>query len=74
MPTHPGVNPQFDLNHFSMAERQAIMRLSQQFYITRAAKSVQTGNSSYRVFLMRPTEAMSRRARNYHNVCELRDV
>ena len=59
MPTHPGVNPKFDLQHFSMAERQAIMRLAQQFYITRSVQAVQIGNSNYRAFLMRPTEGMS---------------
>ena len=59
MPTYPGVNPNFDLNHFLMAERQPIMRLSRQFYITRAANMVQMGNSAYRSFLMRPTDGMS---------------
>src|ERR1700730_13794661 len=59
MPTHPGVNPNFDLNHFPMAERQPIMRLAQQFYNTRTAKMVQMGNSAYRSFLMRPTDGMS---------------
>jgi hypothetical protein len=59
MPTHPGVNSIFDLDHFPLGERQAIMRLAQQFYITRAAKSVAMGNSSYRAFLMRPTDGMS---------------
>jgi hypothetical protein len=36
-----------------------IMRLSQHFYITRAADSTQVGNSQYRAFLMRPAEGVS---------------
>jgi hypothetical protein len=59
MPTHPGVNALFDLTAFPLGERQVIMRLSRHFYITRAAKSTQVGNSEYRSFLMRPTEGMS---------------
>ena len=59
MPTRPGVNPIFDLNHFTLAERQPIMRLARHFYITRAAKAVQMGNSVHRAFLMRPTDGMS---------------
>jgi len=60
MPTHPGVNPLFDMKHFPLAERQPIMRLAQQFYITRAARPVQmSSNSSYRSFLMRPSDGMS---------------
>jgi hypothetical protein len=59
MPTTPGINPNFELNTFTMAERQAIMRLAQHFYVTRAARPTQIGNSDYRAFLMRPTEAMS---------------
>jgi len=59
MPTHAGVNPIFELAHFPPPERQAIMRLAQHFYVTRAAKSVQIGNSSYRGFLVRPTDDMS---------------
>lgn len=42
-----------------MAERQAIMRLAQQFYVTRAAHDVQQGNSTYHAFLMRPSDGMS---------------
>jgi hypothetical protein len=41
-----------------MAERQALMRLAQQCYVTRVAQPIQIGNSSYRAFLMRPTEGM----------------
>ena len=59
MPTRPGVNSSFDLSAFTMAERQAIMRLSQHFYVTRAARPTQIGKSDYRAFLMRPTEEMS---------------
>jgi hypothetical protein len=59
MPTHPGVNKIFDLKHFSMPERQVIMRLGEHFYITRAARPTQIANSHYRAFLMRPTDAMS---------------
>jgi hypothetical protein len=59
LPTRPGINPNFELNTFTMAERQAIMRLGQHFYITRAARPTQIGNSDYRAFLMRPTEEMS---------------
>jgi hypothetical protein len=59
MPTYRGVNPQFMLAEFPIAERQVIMRFAQHFYITRAAKSVQVGNSNYRSFLMRPTEGVS---------------
>jgi hypothetical protein len=59
MPTFPGVNPIFELAAFPLSERQAIMRFSRHFYITRAAQSVQVGNSNYRAFLMRPTEDVS---------------
>lgn len=59
MVTNPGVNSSFQMVTFTLAERQAIMRLSRHFYITRAADSIQVGNSSYRAFLMRPTEAVS---------------
>ncbi|WP_375786303.1 hypothetical protein ACE10Z_01095 [Bradyrhizobium sp. Pha-3] len=59
MATNPGVNSSFQMVTFTLAERQAIMRLSRHFYITRAADPLQVGNSSYRAFLMRPTEAVS---------------
>ena len=59
MPTRPGVNPNFELAAFPLQERQAIMRLSQQFYITSAAQPVAVGNSNYRAFLMRPTDEVS---------------
>jgi hypothetical protein len=59
MPTYPGLNSIFQLDSFPMNERQAIMRFSQHFYITRAAQAVQVGNSNYRAFLMRPTEDIS---------------
>jgi hypothetical protein len=58
MPTFPGVNPAFELAAFPLGERQAIMRFARHFYITRAAES-KVGNSSYRAFLMRPTEDVS---------------
>lgn len=56
MPTFSGLNPPFELAAFPLKERQAIMRFARHFYITRAAQSVQVGNSSYRAFLMRPAE------------------
>jgi len=59
MATNPGVNPNFQMIIFTPAERQAIMRLARHFYITRAADSIAIGNSTYRAFLMRPTEAVS---------------
>ncbi|MCK1417626.1 ATP-binding protein [Bradyrhizobium sp. CW4] len=59
MPTYPGVNNSFALSAFPLAERQIIMRLAQHFYITRAAEPTQIGNSSYRAFLMRPSEGIS---------------
>jgi hypothetical protein len=59
MPTHPGLNPNFQLRAFPPDEQQAILRLSRYFYITRVADSVQIGNSSYRSFLMRPAEEVS---------------
>jgi hypothetical protein len=59
MATSPGVNSNFQMIIFTPAERQAIMRLSRHFYITRAADSITIGNSTYRAFLMRPTEAVS---------------
>lgn len=59
MATNPGVNSNFQMITFTPAERQAIMRLSRHFYITRAADTITIGNSTYRAFLMRPTEAVS---------------
>jgi hypothetical protein len=59
MPTHRGINPIFALDQFPLGERRVIMRFAQHFYITRAARSFQVGNSNYRAFLMRPTEEMS---------------
>ncbi len=59
MPTYPGLNQNFELTAFPLGERQAIMRFSRHFYITRAAQSVQVGNSDYRAFLMRPAEGVS---------------
>ena len=59
MPTRPGTNPNFELAAFTPHERQIIMRLAAHFYVTRAAQSIQVGNSSYRAFLMRPTDEMS---------------
>jgi hypothetical protein len=59
MPTRPGTNPNFELAAFTPHERQIIMRLAAHFYVTRAAQSIQVGNSLYRAFLMRPTDEMS---------------
>jgi hypothetical protein len=59
MTTRPGVNPSFDTSGFPPRDQRVIRRFAQHFYITRAADSVQVGNSNYRSFLMRPTDEIS---------------
>lgn len=59
MVTRPGINQTFDITAFNIREQRIIRRLSEDFYVTRAAKITQVGNSNYRAFLMRPAEDMS---------------
>lgn len=59
MATFSGINDSFDMSAFSVPEQRIIRQLSLEFYITRAAKAAQVGNSKYRAFLMRPAEGMS---------------
>lgn len=59
MATRPGVNPQFLYMGYTPTERQIIRNFSRYFYVTTAVDQIEIGNSSYRSFLMRPTNEMS---------------
>jgi hypothetical protein len=59
MPTTPGFHPDFSFPLYPGELHAAIRRVASSFYVTRAFKPVQLGNSTYHAILVRPTDEFS---------------
>lgn len=59
MPTFPGLHPNFQLENYPPAIRNAIRRIADTFYVTRSFGCIEVDNSSYYGALIRPTDDSS---------------
>lgn len=59
MPTYPGFHPDFQLSSYPKELEESIRKIARSFYVTRAFKAIEVGNSVYWGMLVRPTEEFS---------------
>lgn len=59
MPTFPGFNQNFELEKYPYDIRRALLRVADNFYVTRSFDPEVVGNSQYFAALVRPTDETS---------------
>jgi hypothetical protein len=56
---NPGFHRQFLMDRFDPQEKEILMRLSKEWYLTNSGKSIKLAASHYNYFLMKPTQSFS---------------
>nr|WP_131588867.1 ATP-binding protein [Sphingomonas melonis] len=59
MPTNPGFHLDFPISSYPKSLHPAIRKIATRFYVTRAFKPIEIGNSNYWAILARPTDEFS---------------